>query len=234
MKHTRKIFGGIAILLVASMMVWMPADFSAPANQAGQRLAAGATTTSQQDGPAVEQWIGEAVTPVLTQAARDLPPSEVVPTLDREVNPRMTFGPLPEKDFDPPNGPDPLLALQEAAPAASPDGFNTPIFNFAGQGYTFVNPPDTVGDVGKNHYIQMINGGSTQVAVYNKATGALIQQFSLSTLGGCATGNGDPIVLYDQLADRWFLSEFGPGNSLCTFVSQTPDPLGAYYSYQHS
>ncbi len=232
MHHTRKIFGGIAILLVASMMVWMPADFSAPANQAGQRLAAGATTTNQQDGPAVEQWIGEAVTPVLTQAARDLPPSEVVPTLDREVNPRMTFGPLPEKDFDPPNGPDPLLALQEAAPAAAPDGFNTPIFNLNGQGYTFVNPPDTVGDVGKNHYIQMINGGSTQVAVYNKATAALIQTFSLSSLGGCATGNGDPIVLYDQLADRWFLSEFGPGNSLCTFVSQTPDPLGTYYSYQ--
>jgi hypothetical protein len=134
---------------------------------------------------------------VLTQAARDLPPSKVVPTLDREVNPRLTFGPLPEKDFDPPNGPDPLLALQEAAPAASPDGFNTPIFNFNGQGYTFVNPPDTVGDVGKNHYIQMINGGSTQVAVYNKATGALIQSFSLSTLGGCATGNGDPLRFAD-------------------------------------
>ncbi len=76
----------------------------------------------------------------------------------------------------------------------------------------------------------MIN--ATEVAIYNKNTAALIQSFSLITLGGCATGNGDPIVLYDQLADRWFLSEFGPGNSLCTYVSQTPDPTGAYYSYQ--
>ncbi len=33
-------------------------------------------------------------------------------------------------------------------------------------------------------------------------------------------------ALYDQLADRWFLSEFGAGNSLCTYVSQTPDPTG--------
>ncbi len=41
MKHTRKIFGGIAILMVASMMFWMPAGLSNTANQAGQRSAAG-------------------------------------------------------------------------------------------------------------------------------------------------------------------------------------------------
>ncbi|HNS00797.1 MAG TPA: hypothetical protein PKM78_00220 [Anaerolineae bacterium] len=232
MKHTRKIFGAIAILLVASLVVWMPADLTNTANQAGQRGFAGLTTTNQQNGPTVEQWVGEAVTPVLTQAARDLPPSAPVPQLDREINPRMNFSGDMVKDFDPPNGPDPLLALQEAAPAAQPDGFSTPIFNLNGQGYTFVNPPDTVGDVGKNHYVQMIN--ATDVAIYNKSTAALIQTFALTSLGGCSTGNGDPIVLYDQMADRWFLSEFGPGNSLCIFISQTPDPQGAYYSYQFS
>ena len=39
-------------------------------------------------------------------------------------------------------------------------------------------------------------------------------------------------MLFDQLADRWFLSEFGSGSSLCVFISQTADPQGAYYSYQ--
>ncbi|MCZ7671407.1 MAG: hypothetical protein M5U34_31870 [Chloroflexi bacterium] len=34
------------------------------------------------------------------------------------------------------------------------------------------------------------------------------------------------------MADRWFLSEFGPGNSLCILISTTPDPTGAYYTYQ--
>ena len=230
MKHTRKIFGAIAILLVASLVVWMPADLNSTATQTGQRGFAGLAATNQQNDAAVEQWIGEAVTPVLTQAARDLPPSAPMPQLDREVNPRMNFSGDLVKDFDPPNGPDPLLAVQAAAPEAAPDGFNTPIFNLNGQGYTFVNPPDTVGDVGKNHYVQMIN--ATDVAIYNKATAALIQTFAFTSLGGCSTGNGDPIVLYDQLADRWFLSEFGPGNSLCIFISQTPDPQGAYYSYQ--
>jgi hypothetical protein len=234
MKVTRKLFGALLILALLSTVVWMPADLTGVTEQMGQRGPAGAgllVAPELQTAPGTDHWVGEAVTPVLTLAARDVPPSELLPTLDREINPRMTYGPSPEKDFDPPNSGDPLLALQEAAPAAQPDGFDTPIFNFDGQGYTFVNPPDTVGDVGKDHYIQMIN--STRVAIYDKNTAALvIPTFDLTSLGGCATGNGDPIVLYDQLADRWFLSEFGPGNSLCTYISQTPDPTGSYYSYQ--
>ncbi len=234
MKATRKLFGALLILALLSAVVWLPADLAGVTEQMGQRGPAGVSLLAPaqvQTDPGVEHWVGAPVTPVLTLAARDVPASEALPTLDREINPRMNFGPLPEKDFDPPNGPDPLLAVQAAAPEAAPDGFSTPIFNFDGQGYTFVNPPDTVGDVGKDHYVQMIN--ATRVAIYNKNTGALvIPPFNLSSLGGCATSNGDPIVLYDQLADRWFLSEFGPGNSLCTYVSQTPDPTGAYYSYQ--
>jgi hypothetical protein len=235
MKVSRKIFGALLILSLISLVVWMPADLTGTTQQVGQRSADGVSLLAApavQTAPGVEHWVGEAVTPVLTGAVRDLPAQEVLPTLDREINPRMNYGPLPEKDFDPPNGPDPLLAVQAAAPEAAPDGFDTPIFNFNGQGYTFLNPPDTVGDIGKDHYIQMIN--ATQVAIYNKNTAALIQSFSLTTLGACATGNGDPIVLYDQLADRWFLSEFGPGNSLCVFISQTPDPTGSYYAYQFS
>src|SRR5262249_28884997 len=49
--------------------------------------------------------------------------------------------------------------------------------------------------------------------------------------------NGDPIVLYDKLADRWLLSQFGftapdsPPYHECVAVSKTPDPTGAYYAY---
>ena len=45
--------------------------------------------------------------------------------------------------------------------------------------------------------------------------------------------SGDPIVLYDQLADRWFLSQFAIGavNYQCIAVSQTGDPTGAYFLY---
>ena len=231
MKHTRKLFGALLIVAMVSLVFWLPADFASTSQPSG-RSASGSppAAKSQQEAPQFEVTASDPVTPILTGPVRDLPPSTVVPTLDREVNPRVTYNSKIDPDFRVEGGPDPLLPLQEAAPPAAPNGFDTPIFNFNGQGYQFLNPPDTNGDVGADHYIQMIN--ATEVAIYNKVTGALVQSFSLTSLGGCATGGGDPIVLYDQMADRWLLSEFGPGNSLCVFISQTGDPTGSYYSYQ--
>ncbi|MGB4975818.1 MAG: hypothetical protein WBR35_03685, partial [Anaerolineae bacterium] len=232
MKYARKFFGAITILMVFGLAFVLPADMTSTKTLAGQRSAVNLTGAVQQGTPVGEFTASDPVTPVLTSAGRDAPPPVHEPTLDREINPRLNFNANLDPTFDVKGGPDPLLPLQAAAPPAQPDAFGTPIFNFNGQGYTFVNPPDTVGDVGANHYIQMIN--ATDVAVYNKATGALIQAFALTSLGGCATGNGDPVVLYDQLANRWFLSEFGSGNALCVLISQTADPLGAYYSYSFS
>ncbi|MBK6633684.1 MAG: hypothetical protein IPG38_04640 [Chitinophagaceae bacterium] len=51
------------------------------------------------------------------------------------------------------------------------------------------------------------------------------------------TDNGDPIVLYDQLADRWLISQFlftnvsGGVYYQVIAISQTGDPTGAYYVY---
>ncbi|MCX6295506.1 MAG: PKD domain-containing protein, partial [Bacteroidetes bacterium] len=43
---------------------------------------------------------------------------------------------------------------------------------------------------------------------------------------------GDPIVLYDKAADRWFLSQFGSsGNKIYIAISTTNDPTGSYYTY---
>ena len=63
-----------------------------------------------------------------------------------------------------------LAEAQLFAPDLSVTDFTTPSRNFPGQGYTGVNPPDTVGDVGPNHYIQSINsGGGSVVRIYDKA-----------------------------------------------------------------
>ena len=55
----------------------------------------------------------------------------------------------------------------------------------------------------------------------------------------CETSNdGDPIVMYDQLAQRWFVSQFAfpnfpsPPYIQCVAVSATSDPTGAYNQYQ--
>ncbi|MCP4345308.1 MAG: hypothetical protein GY795_07255, partial [Desulfobacterales bacterium] len=103
------------------------------------------------------------------------------------------------------------------------------------RGYTY--PPDTVGDVGPDHYVQMVN---VAFAVFDKSGNILTEETPVNALWEgedcvCAeTNDGDPIVLYDSLADRWLLSQMsvrGEGYYMCIAVSQTPDPTGAYYLY---
>lgn len=124
---------------------------------------------------------------------------------------------------------DPLLARQSATKV--PTVIGPPILNFNGGGFSGVNPPDTVGDIGLNHYIQLINFSSgTQMRIYDK-TGLLVAgPIALDTLGApapCNAGLGDPIVLWDQLANRFLVSEFSTsGNRMCVYISQTSDPVG--------
>jgi len=109
------------------------------------------------------------------------------------------------------------------------DNFN--IFGFR------VNPPDPVGDVGPNHYVEMIN---LAVGVYDKSGNLLLGPVPIGALwegfaiDDCTDPSGDPIVIYDQLEDRWLLSQFttrGPVYYDCVAISQTGDPTGAYYRY---
>ena len=101
-------------------------------------------------------------------------------------------------------------------------------------------PPDSTGAVGPSHYLEAVN---TAFAVYNKTTGALllgpvdINSLFQNSGNSCATNNdGDPAVVYDQLADRWVVSQFSVSNLTTTFyecvaVSKTADPLGAWWAY---
>jgi hypothetical protein len=142
-----------------------------------------------------------------------------------------------------PEGVDPLVGKQRGVAPRSArmvNGFTTPVHNFAGQGYTSVNPPDTVGDIGPAYYIQSINsGGGANVRIFDKALPPnQITTFRMDNLGtgACASGFGDPIVLYDRQAARWLMAEFaGSGNHLCVYISITGDPVaGGWYAYDFS
>lgn len=108
--------------------------------------------------------------------------------------------------------------------------------NFEGN-HSTANPNDPSGAVGRDYYVEAINGsGGTQVTIYSKTTGNLVSgPFNLDTLapgGQCGNGLGDPVVLYDHLADRWFLSEFSSaGNRLCVYTSRTNDPINGGYCF---
>lgn len=107
-------------------------------------------------------------------------------------------------------------------------------------GAGLVNPSDSNGAVGPNHYVEVVNN---RVRVYDKSGNPLTPPFRQSSLfagvgGLCGTvDDGDPIVLYDKLADRWQLSQFAftatnaPPYHECVAESVTGDPAGAYYVY---
>jgi Carboxypeptidase regulatory-like domain len=124
-----------------------------------------------------------------------------------------------------------------------PNVLPAPIFTFEGQAEANNNPvapPDTNGAVGPNHYVQTVNN---HVRIFNKAgvqIGADFLQSSLfANLGGvcAASDKGDPVVLYDRMANRWILTQFGftalnaPPYHECVAISRTPDPTGSYFAY---
>jgi hypothetical protein len=130
-----------------------------------------------------------------------------------------------------PTIPAPLLTFEGMS---NQDNFNI----FGGR----VNPPDTIGDVGPNNYVEMIN---LVYAVFDKAGNLLMGPVDTGTLWAgfpiedCTDPSGDPVVLYDQTTDHWILSQFttrgldDPALPFynCVAVSQTGDPTGAYYRY---
>ncbi|MCX7894834.1 MAG: carboxypeptidase regulatory-like domain-containing protein [Thermoanaerobaculum sp.] len=126
--------------------------------------------------------------------------------------------------------PNPLLAFQGL------DSDN----NQAALGYR-VMPPDTEGDVGPNHYFEWVN---LVFQIYNKSNGTPVlpnplpgNAFWAGFGGTCETSNdGDPIVLYDHLADRWFVQQFVASTpyKLCMALSTTNDPAGSYYRWQYT
>jgi hypothetical protein len=105
-------------------------------------------------------------------------------------------------------------------------------FQGANQGQSNSFPPDATGAVGPNHYVHAFN---TSVKIFDKVGNLIVGPTSLGAFLGIGSNNGDPIVMYDQLADRWFVSEFGNLGGdlgLAVGVSVTNDPTGAYNVYQ--
>jgi uncharacterized repeat protein (TIGR01451 family) len=129
-----------------------------------------------------------------------------------------------------------VSAAPMPAPALSFEGLSSND-NAAAYGFR-IFPPDANGDVGPNHYVQAVNA---LVRVFDKQGVALTPPFKLSSLFApletpCSRrDDGDPIVLYDPLADRWiysqFCTNFPPFRQLVA-VSKTGDPTGAFYVYE--
>src|SRR5256885_9160643 len=137
---------------------------------------------------------------------------------------------------------DPVLQ-SSAAPAVVTS--NVTVFPGVGKGdYGFAPnaaPPDTNGAVGATQYVQWVN---ESFAVFDKATESLITgPIAGNSLwagfgGGCEQNNdGDPIVKYDQLANRWIFTQLSVSTTpymQCVAVSTTSDAMGTFNRYAFS
>ncbi|MEE8585967.1 MAG: hypothetical protein V3T83_14070 [Acidobacteriota bacterium] len=202
-------------------------------------------------GPQVGRAVRHDVSPPLSQMALPLPRA---PAADREI-PLLVPPPRPGRP-DLPGVPDPLRQVEirplaDAAATPQPglsieglsDDDNGDILGFR------IVPPDTEGDVGVNYYVQWIN---LIFAVYSKdgsdcadasaapgciaANGGPFAGNSIwSGFGGVceSTNDGDPIVLYDHLANRWLFSQFAiASGTQCVALSQGGDPRGPYLRWE--
>jgi len=112
--------------------------------------------------------------------------------------------------------------------------------------YVNTAPPDTTAGIGNNYYIQWVN---SSFAFFNKSDGSIVDLTGNDWRAGntiwagfggpCQfTNHGDPVVLYDQLSDRWMMSQFAIPASApyyqCIAVSVTSDPLGSWHRYAYA
>ncbi len=128
-----------------------------------------------------------------------------------------------------------LLALLSSSPAA---GVSLGL-NFSASDSTLANsgfiPPDTMGAVGPNHIMVLLNG---RASVYNKSTGTLVgsgKSLNQFWTDAGATPSGsfafDPRVVYDKDSGRWFAvsaDNAGGANNFLFAVSATSDPSGSW------
>lgn len=201
----------------------------------GMAAAQAASTDKIVRGP---DFVSEPVTPTfITVDMSRLPPAPTWKPGDPLIEiPRQFYGdpnapvPVPANPVQVPT--DPLASLQQAydrarAPRALIQGFSVNGTSSTAQ------PNDPTGDVGTNEFVMAINAaGGTQFSRHDKVTGAQIGNAvvldSLATGGACGSGLGDPIIMFDELANRWVITEFSTqaGRALCYYISSVADLSG--------
>ena len=248
-KNVAKIFA--VGLLVSSILILAPTVLLFGGSQQKQIGIGGGGVT----GTGLKPTWSEAYSFRETPALRDLPPMPVSEEERekieqgreaREKNEANTRRVKPEAD---PKKDQPFVdpALDNFKhPDPQTNTVTNPIQNFDGPDMDTVSviaggrfaPPDTNAAVGPNHVVITTNGS---VQVFNKTGTALTSPALISTLlVGVPNANdddGDPIVLYDSLADRWLVSQFDVSRVTANSthqhiaISKTGDPTGAYYAY---
>ena len=182
----------------------------------------------------VETPVAKVETPVYFDVSPPL--REITPTTTpNETEPLNEEAEKVEYPFYKYDGPDPVWQKQMGT-VSNGKGVTR---NFAGTDcLSGLSPSDDNGDIGPNHYVQMVN---SKLEIFSRTGAVLWGPNNINTLFTGVTGgtcnSGDPVVLYDGAADRWMISQFsvcGTTKYMMIAISTTPDPTGSYYRWSYS
>ncbi len=150
---------------------------------------------------------------------------------EKILNPKLRTREFPYAATALPKGPDGVWQKEHSTNRAAA---TEPVVNFIGINSPYF-PPDDNGTAGPNHYMQTVN---TSYAIFSKTGTILAGPTNMNLLFGSVPGancnDGDPIILYDEMADRWLAAEFslcGSTDRMLVAVSTTNDPTGTWYQY---
>jgi len=221
--------------------------------------------TSAPGGPALAASAGPSVAAGSRGALAARADSPIARTAQRAISPPLRDLPVvaqpptatpepPERELNLPAGPEHRDAAVQRS--LGPNVMPGPLLTWEGvtnnDNSTIAGrsarPPDNTGEMGQNHYVEWVN---VLIEIFDRAgttvSGPVPGNSLFVNLPGttdvCETTNqGDPLVHYDQLANRWVLSQFAfnvdpvtgavvPPFHECVAVSTSPDPTGTYCTY---
>src|SRR5262249_13130044 len=205
----------------------------APKAQAQPASGSAAVVANSPNGPDIVRLVGPVCRSTDLRDLPYIPPSPQIPrdsmtryiqaTTEDPVTEPSHFAKLPTM----------MTGILRPVPLMPP-----PLLTFEGTGRDEGDgdPPDTNGDVGPNHYVQAVNNA---FKVFDKNGNTLsgpttfnsfFAPLGTSTPCGLSEHKTDPFVLYDQMADRWVISDHANDYDKTTFqecigVSRTGDPV---------
>src|SRR6267378_4072366 len=207
--------GRPSVWVLTGIILLAQGFFSSPAFTQGE---------PQLRGPELLQEIQHDISPPLRDIKPTLRPAG--PPEAKEI--RLLHPPREVKQM-----PDAVLQTSTLANISTTAGVN-----FEGVAANGSAPPDTNGSAGTTQFVEWVN---TEFAVYDKTGKLLLGPVAGNTLwsgfgGPCQTNNdGDIIVLFDKLNNRWVMSQLsitgGPPYYQCVAVSTTSDATGSFARY---
>jgi hypothetical protein len=231
--RSKAIVGALLAALFLASIALAGNSLTGPATKSGRPVAHPAAAKAVAKKSFTGPKVGRSYKNVISRPARTLAQAHgaMQPLHVAAENPSLIGGKVLPTFVDP--------VVQGWLPKSQMPG---PMLNFDGIPFPGVNcncaPPDTNGEVGLDQYVQIVNQG---FQVFDKSTGnSIFGPVDIGSLwtdfgGPCEfAGRGDPVVLYDQLANRWVITQFAVTTTVtdeCIAVSTSSDATGTYALY---